>query len=665
MSLSLRLIIAISSLAIITFIGTLSINMVTTRSYLNQQLADKSQNASTAIAKTIATDLAEKNVENITITVNALYDSGSYTRIQVQDVSGNVLAVRKQTVISVKDVPDWFINFIPLKDTAGIQQIISSDFVQLGRIVVNPHPGLAYQELWDTFTRNTWWLLSVAVISLLAFMILIRQLLKPITTLRKQAEQIANGDFTIHDTLPSLPELKKVGETMNRMSAKVASMLAAQTELTERMRKRAYQDVLTGLNNRRYFAEQMDHLLKTPEEFISGALMLIEISSFKEYNQQHGYVKADDLLRKTAEILSNICASIQGVCLARVSGASFSFLAPNTTLKEIKEYANKLQSQFESLHDKGSIDNVASIHMGITCYDGSQDGTELLSMCDMALRASQVKGPNCWHIYDEQNLKQERIRSATAWRKIIKQMLKEKKLELHFQPVRNFKDYSILHYEVLARLPDIDGNLVSAGTFLPMAQRHGMAVGVDIVVIEKLLAMMGDENQVQYAVNLCRSSLQDTAFIDWLEKTLGKYPDRAPSIIFESQEFSVTSHLDDIHLNIERIRDLGCAFSLDHFGTSSPDFGYLLNTKIDYIKIDGSYIHGIHHHEDNRFFIKSITEIAHGLDIKVIGEYVESESEWKTLQSLNLDGAQGHYVGKPFPDVAPDKVFHKTVNHSS
>jgi len=101
------------------------------------------------------------------------------------------------------------------------------------------------------------------------------------------------------------------------MSGKVAQMLTSQTELTERMRIRAYQDTLTGLNNRRYFAEQMEHLLKTPEEFVSGALMLVEISEFKTYNQKLGYVKADELLKKIADIISHCYLQIDRVCIAQ------------------------------------------------------------------------------------------------------------------------------------------------------------------------------------------------------------------------------------------------------------------------------------------------------------------------------------------------------------
>jgi diguanylate cyclase (GGDEF)-like protein len=502
----------------------------------------------------------------------------------------------------------------------------------------------------------------IGAISFVSVFFLVRILLRPLDSLEEQAKEISEGNFVIQQNMPQTPELLSVAETMNKMSTKVSQMLTAQTELTEKMRVRAYQDALTGLYNRRYFAERLDHLLKTPEEFISGCLMLIEVSNFKDYNQEFGYVKADELLKKVADIITEGSEGITSPTLARVSGASFAVLLPNVQYEDSKDHAQQIHDQFDSLHYKGKIDGIASTHMGVAYYDGNQDSTELLSMADMALRAAQIKGPNVWHMYDDQNMSQEKVHSSSAWRTIIEKVINNRSLELHYQPVKRLSNNEVIHYEVLARLPDKDGNLIMASTFLPMAQRHGLISGIDIVVIEKLLEHMGDENQISYAVNISKTSLEDSEFIEWLSRTLEAHPERAKSIVFETPEYSIASYMDDIRDSIKKIRELGCRFSIDHFGTGSPDFGYLLNTKVDYIKIDGSYVHGIEDSDDNKFFLKSIAEIAHGLDIEVIGEYVETEQEWKTLSELNMDGGQGHYIGRPTADLTPDDMLGESVN---
>jgi len=652
MGLSKRLILVICGLFTLVFIGTLSISISNTRSYLSQQLQINSQDTATSLGKSLSDSIVSKDIAKLTSIIDAIYDRGFYSLIHVQTVNGETLVKREMQQIHIKHVPKWFTDILVLKTPSGRQEIITLSFRRAGQVIVSAHPGIAYKELWNTFTDNLWWLSIVGLISFGTIFLLIRYLMAPILLLEAQANEIAKGNFVIQDILPSTPELNSVASTMNKMSIKVSQMLEAQTELTEQMRTRAYQDSVSGLKNRRYFAEQMDHLIKTPEEFLSGSLMLIEISDFKQYNQKLGYVKADELLVKVGSILKQNSKNIIGACLARVSGASFALLAPNIGFDDTKTLVKKLHGAFELIHNKGIIDDVATLHVGIAFYDGNQDNTELLSMADMALRAAQIKGPNHWHIYDEHNVSQDQIRSASNWRDLIQKVIDEKTLILHYQPVKDINSNEILHFEVLARMPDQNGDLMTASTFLPMAQRNGLAIGIDIVVIEKLFETMGDESQLKYAVNLSSEAIQDGEFIKWLTDLLKTYPHRAESIIFEMREYSATSHLSEIRETIHRLRELGCAFSLDHFGTGSPDFGYLLNTKIDYIKIDGGYVHNIETNEDNQFFLKSIVEIAHGLDIKVIGEYVETEVEWHTLKTLNLDGVQGHYIGRPDADVS-------------
>ncbi|VAW70759.1 hypothetical protein MNBD_GAMMA12-286 [hydrothermal vent metagenome] len=654
MSLSKRLIIFIGSMFLLVLVGTLTISVTNTRNYFNNQLKLTSQDTATSLGKSVANALANNDNVELKSIVKAVYDRGQYSKIEVTDPLGKTIEIRQQKPVTVNKIPQWFISLVPLQIPQGRQGLVASDFRQLGFLNITVHPGAAYAELWETFSDNLWWLLFIGVLAVVTTVLLINHLLKPLSSLEHQANEIAKGHFVVQEVLPASPELKQVTDTMNKMSMKVSQMLEAQTELTDRMRTKAYQDALTGLNNRRHFAEQLEHLLNTPEEFFNGALLLIEINAFKEYNEKHGYIKADELLKKIAEILSSTSRPVTGVQIARVSGASFAILVPNLDLNDVQKLAQALHHQFEVLHEKGKIDKIATTHIGIAIYDGGKLGSELLSMADMALRAAQIKGPNVWHIYDEQNVSRDKVRTATAWKTVLQQMLDTRNLVLHYQPVRSCSSDELLHYEVLARMPDQDGNLLTANTFVPMAQRHGLGTGLDILVIEKLLEVMGDENQVQYAINLSRSSLQDHAFIEWLTRTLSQYPERAQSIIFEIHEYSATSHLLRVKDNIQRIRDLGCAFSLDHFGTGSPDFGYLLTTRVDYIKIDGSYIHNLHRNEDNHFFLKSITEIAHGLDIQVIGEYVEKPEEWSALKKLHFDGGQGHFIGKPYEDIAPD-----------
>ncbi|MCK4707390.1 MAG: EAL domain-containing protein, partial [Gammaproteobacteria bacterium] len=197
------------------------------------------------------------------------------------------------------------------------------------------------------------------------------------------------------------------------------------------------------------------------------------------------------------------------------------------------------------------------------------------------------------------------------------------------------------------RIQEEDGSLIPAGIFMPIAERHQLTSAIDKIVIDKLIGTINKDSQLQYAINLSPVSLQDTSFTQWLLMRLGQNSETAGKLIFETTEMGAITDLESMKGLIANIQQAGSQFSLDHFGTASPSFGYLCKLKLNYIKIDGSYIRNIELNEDNQFFIRSLVEIAHGLDIQVIAEYVETSAERTKLQELHVDSIQGYLLGKP------------------
>ena len=121
----------------------------------------------------------------------------------------------------------------------------------------------------------------------------------------------------------------------------------------------------------------------------------------------------------------------------------------------------------------------------------------------------------------------------------------------------------------------------------------------------------------------------------------------AKRVIFEIPEYGAVSMLDQVQDLITRTAKIGSKVALDHFGCGFSSFAYLHSLKVHYLKVDGSYLSQVDKSPDNQFFIQALTDIAHGLDMKVIAEAVESEETWGVLQMLNVDGAQGYYLGRP------------------
>ena len=153
------------------------------------------------------------------------------------------------------------------------------------------------------------------------------------------------------------------------------------------------------------------------------------------------------------------------------------------------------------------------------------------------------------------------------------------------------------------------------------------------------------------AINLFPASLRDQGFLAWLYDELAAAPEISRQLIFEISEYGAMEDLNALRDWVNRIRKLGARTSIDHFGKGFTSFGYLCDTRIDFLKIDGSFITEIERSKDHRFFVESVVRIAHGLDMTVVAESVEDERIAQILATLGVDALQGYGIGAPVPWV--------------
>jgi EAL domain-containing protein (putative c-di-GMP-specific phosphodiesterase class I) len=200
-----------------------------------------------------------------------------------------------------------------------------------------------------------------------------------------------------------------------------------------------------------------------------------------------------------------------------------------------------------------------------------------------------------------------------------------------------------MHHEALARIMDKKGQVLPAQIFIRLAEEMECIQDLDKAIINSVIdCMKGDPGDTaHYAVNLSSISLKDEAFMNWLIETIRKVPEYNKRLIFETPEYGCVSSFESIKSSISRIVSTGSRFGLDHFGIGSGSLGYLIDLKLDYLKIDGNYTREIAENRDNRFFIQGIGNIAHGLDIKIICTCTEKEEEFNAMKSLGIDAAQG------------------------
>jgi EAL domain-containing protein (putative c-di-GMP-specific phosphodiesterase class I) len=210
------------------------------------------------------------------------------------------------------------------------------------------------------------------------------------------------------------------------------------------------------------------------------------------------------------------------------------------------------------------------------------------------------------------------------------------------------------HYEVLIRLRESNGDIIAPMAFIPAAERYGFMPKLDRWVIEKTFkafAKIRDEacNEVHFSINVSGASMGDEKTKEFLRGLFGYYGVPYHVITFEITETEAISNMANALLFINEFRALGCLFALDDFGCGLSSFSYLQNMPIDYLKIDGSFVHDIHLNPINRVMVAAINDIGHVMGIETICEFVENMAIMHVLNDLEVDYAQGYHIGKPSP----------------
>lgn len=644
MTLSRQIILSSLIVLLCLFTGMISFVISNTQSFLNQQLASHSQDTATALGLTLTTIMKNQDKVTASRVVDAIWDRGYYKTIIVETNDGKPIVERHQNV-KFYDVPQWFIKNLPL-ETPEKEALIMDGWNRVGKVKIESNPGFAYQQIWLTFKESIQWLLLTVVLAMILGSGLLYIILRPLRAITSQAMAICNQQFSVQEKLPWTIDLRLVVEAMNTMSLRLKQMFEEQVRQTEKLREESFKDPVTQLGNRQYFDLQLDYLLKD-KDLPSGALLLIEIKNFKDYNDKFGFQEGDHLLQNVAHAVSESCKRFDSAIIAHAKGASIFAILPNKPKEIATEVAQMICQQFNDFHFKNlsKVTDVGSI--GIVIFEGQETKKDIMSHVDMALRQAEMKGANQWHCI-ESSQTQVKVQGQQEWNAIFAEIIRDNKILLYFQRTQLLQSDGPHVFETLMRIQLADGSIVSAGVFMPMAERLNQVDALDRLVIENVISrIMHHDNQFCYCINLSAKSLDNEELKKWLldkAKHLGK---KAHQLILEFPEYGIVTRIKQAREFFLKFSQLGCKTSIDHYGKNLSSFSYLYNLKLNYLKIDGSFIKNIHENAEHQFFIRSLIDIARSLGILVIAEAVETQEEYNTLLQLKVDGVQGYFVGKP------------------
>ncbi|MDQ6986871.1 MAG: EAL domain-containing protein [Mariprofundaceae bacterium] len=640
MTLSRQLFTVITMIILIMLGRMFWISMENTRSYLSGQMQTQTSNAVDSLGIALRPHLAKKDIAMMDTLVNAVFDHGYYRSLLLTDMQGQVL-IKRVNSDPVRDAPEWFIHLLPL-DAPKITAVVTSGWMQYGKLTLEAHPGRAYANLWDSFRQLlmlAWW---TFVIGIIAVLLLVRGMLKPLRAIEAQAIAICKREFPINDIRPWTREFRHVVEAMNRMTGKVRDMINTLTERAENLQRQARVDKLTGLANRNGFMSALAALLERHERSSSGLFLLIKLDDFAAYNDLVGYQLGDQLLKNVAVVLKNACAMHPQALSGRIGGVDFALLLPELDESTTSDMCLKIKSQLDAL---GDTDKAACrILLGATLFSGSDKPGDILTRADTSISATRTD--SVLHLQRVGDI----AKSNIDWQQVIADVLTQKRIKLLSQPVRSIDATPrTIYHEVLARIHDADGEPISPATFMPMAERLNRMVELDAMIMQMALEWLSAHPDEHLAVNLSSASLQHIAANGLTEMMVKQIKNIGPRLLVEVSEHAALQNDEITTAFIGQVHKTGVRVVMERFGSSLSSFHTLRQMHIDFLKLDGSYVRDIATLKENRFFLQTLLDIAHGLDIQVIAEQVENASDLECLQDMGIDAVQGYHIDKPKP----------------
>ncbi len=418
----------------------------------------------------------------------------------------------------------------------------------------------------------------------------------------------------------------------------------------------ATRDPLTGLVNRREFELLLERLLADSRATRRAhALLYLDLDQFKVVNDTCGHVAGDELLRRLTAVMQPLVRGSD--TLARLGGDEFGVLLEGCLLPQAERIAHKLREAVQDFRFQweGKVFRVGSSIgvVGIDADSGSLSG--VLSAADAACYVAKDKGRNrVWvHQFDDREVLARQ--GEMQWVGRVTQAFEDDRYRLYVQHARPLTSAAggEVYSEVLVRMLDEQGQLVLPMAFIPAAERYGLMADIDRWVIRRALEWLAHQGGNRcLAINLSSQSMGNEQFLDYVMDRFAATRADPRRVCFEVTETAAIANWTRTTQIVTALKDKGCRFALDDFGSGMSSFGYLKSLPVDFLKIDGAFVRDMLDDRVDAAMVETINRLGHVMDIKTIAEFVENERILARVQELGIDYAQGFGIHVPEPLAA-------------
>jgi len=520
---------------------------------------------------------------------------------------------------------------------------------------------------------------TTAVLQLAALQILVSlallvpvmafRLLGPIRRLKRQASDIASRADVPPMVWHQRDELGELGNHLNVVHGQIDDLFAQLEAKQAELHQMALHDALTGLPNRRLFAELTQAAVSVAQrDHTRLALLFVDIDRFKSINDSLGHAVGDQVLQTLAARLRAAARSADVVC--RQSGDEFTVLVRNVQeWEEVAALADRMLKESERPMPVHGRDVVVSASIGIAVFpDDATTHDDLVRHADAAMYAAKNLGRARYSFYRAEFNTQ--LQATLEMEKALLLALQNQEFELHYQPLVRARDGALCGCEALLRWRHPTRGMVSPGEFIPAAEQCGLISELGAFSIRTACAQIARWRAAglvfgPVAVNVSALEFRHHRLLDIVTRAMADNKVQPHELEIELTESVLMTDTDNTQRIVDRLQALGLRMAVDDFGTGYSSLAYLKRLHPSKIKIDRAFVKDLPSDADDRVLVPAIVQLARALGISVVAEGVETEAQRDFLDGCGCDVLQGFLISRPVPAPAFEAFARKSLEQHS
>ena len=623
----------------VLFVAAYWVQFNSTRDYLAQQLELSVTSTANALGLALTPYLEAGDKVGAESVINAAFDGGFYRKFRLELLASQSV-IQRENSATVAGVPEWFTS-LGLFRSVKFDSILTSGWLQLGKLQIEGNPGQPYYELWQGMSR----LLVSFVITFLVVIVLLtralRYLLKPLDQICDQAVEIEKHHFGQAIPLPRTLELRQVVQSINTLASKLAVQFKEQAEAASQMRERAFRDAVSGLGNRAYFMGQVNAWIA---ESGRGGFMLVAVDMLDDIYRDEGFAARDSMVKAVATTLQDALRDFDGSAVARISATEYAVLLPGLEMQELVEVGELINRFIAELVVNPMEREQAISVIGIAPREGNDDLSMMLTKADNALR--HARSDRRSSVVIDSRDKSDGM-GRIAWRDLLAEALHHGLFRFKVQPAILLASQKPHHAELFTSIHR-DGEDYFAGQFMPAVEQFKLGADFDRYVLQQVGKQLEKNLDLKLAINLTLTSISSAPFANWLADYLQQHPLLAGRLYFELPESAILHSRSQVENLLGIVRQHGFGWGVDQYGRNFQSLDYLEVLTPAYVKVDHGYTGMVLKEEGDQAFLSAVCRAAHNAGIVTIATRVESQEQVQALSKLFVDGYQG-FISPPYP----------------